>query len=500
MTFVKNKNKLFILIVGVFAFLLYFNYCVPITSDDMIFLYDELSIDSILYFGNGHFIGNTLADIIQIPILAIIERSLITLSIILLVCKLIDNITPITFCLSSICVLLPSSNIFSETYSWNAGYQNYVTPIIFVLTSAIILKKLYETNLSPSKKVLYYTLLFISGLIGQFFSENTSIFTVLFGSLIFIFNLIKNKKFDKPSFFYSLTTLIGFGIMMISPIILNVNDKMNGYREIQTSLSLLIRTAASNYYNFSLSFLGNYVLFGLTSVALLLMISNKKINFRNINIIKFQLIILPILSILLDSFIYQTTKPNVYIKILLIMAIPGLYIISFIIIAIKCGIKNLTEKEKFSASAYLMGIISFLPLLVVSPVGGRTFYLTYICITVGTICLITEQINNNKNNNFINKKVSQLCAFCILTSIIISFSFAFTDIKYSYDLREEFIQNKIQNSVNEISIPLLPNQRYVHTDNSKTHWDFYFNKNADYEVQYSFTDWESWIINNDIPH
>lgn len=491
---VKDKNKLllFSAIFGVFAFLLYFNYCVPITSDDMMFLYDSFSFENILYFGNGRFIGNMLADIVQIPILAIIERSTITLSIILLICKLLNRLDITSFCITSVCVLLPSSNIFSETYSWNAGYQNYVVPIVFVLISTNLIKSLYKKELSRGKKLLYIITLVITGFIGQFFSENTSVFTVIIGGILFLLMLIKNKRFDIISFLYTLSTSAGFVIMMITPYILNVSDKMNGYRGVQTSIVSLIKTALSNYYSFSLSFLGNYIVFTVISVALIVLISNKKLNYKSTRLFKTLLILLPVLSMLLDNFVYQTTKPSVYIKILIILVIPIVYVLSILFVTTKIGWRNLTENEKFSIFAFAAGIISFIPLLLVSPVGGRTFYLTYICITIGAVCLLLENTKNIKNYT--------ACSTCILIAYILSFSFAFTDVKYSFDLREDYLQEQIKNEISEIPIPMLPNQRYIHSDTSSSHWDFYFERNTDYDVNYSFTDWESWVVENNIPH
>ena len=199
MNITKNKSnilKINILTLTIFVFLFFISYLFPITCDDIIPVHKSgLTIDSIfsnvLYFGNGRFLGNLLYYIVRIPIICALEKSLIWTGIIYLSSKLLDIQSVFHFSVLSLALIYPCSQIFSQAYTWSAGFQNYVSPIFFILLSLLLLKQYFEKN-----KLIYGVISCLPLLISQFFSENTSIFTFLFFSVSTILFFIINKRIN----------------------------------------------------------------------------------------------------------------------------------------------------------------------------------------------------------------------------------------------------------------------------------------------------------------
>lgn len=493
----KRNNDFFkinVLTFIIFAFLFIINYLFPITGDDIIPVHNnnlnmESIISNVIHFGNGRFLGNFFYYLIRIPVICALQKSVFLTGIIYLSSKLLNINSLFSYSVLSLTLIYPCASIFSQAYTWSAGFQNYVCPIFFILLSLLLLKIYFERN-STVSGVFSCLPIFAA----QFFSENTSIFNVILFFCLTVLIFIKHKKLNFVLCLNTIISAAGFVLMMVIPKMLNVDDKMESYREVSMSVSSVIRTAIFNYRIFTDCMICCFILWFLLTAILLPL---KKNLFRNKavdTIITFILIALPCYSLMYDFFIKEFVTPDFHIKTLLNIGLLTLYFISIAIIFIK---KYIATKEKhvlYSAIAYALGLISFAPLLIVTPIGARTFYLPFICFVISTFILIS----NTKTDIFNNKNAiltSVMLLICLLTSL----TFIFYDVKSSEITRNNYLTEEIKHNPDQITIPLLPHQELIHEDDSLTHWGYFFYFNGTDTPEICFEPFEFWNISNKNP-
>ena len=102
---------------------------------------------------------------------------------------------------------------FVSVFIWRAGAGNYMDPMIFYLAFLILLLKGRFKN----NKILYYTLLVLTGFIAGWGNENTSGGLILISILLLVKDYLKNGKISKSKVTGVLFAVFGYLLLIFSP-------------------------------------------------------------------------------------------------------------------------------------------------------------------------------------------------------------------------------------------------------------------------------------------
>lgn len=93
-------------------------------------------------------------------------------------------------------------------------------------------------------------------------------------------------------------------------------------------------------------------------------------------------------------------------------------------------------------------------------------------------------------------KTTTLASAMTVICLLITLTFTFYDVNTSEKIRNNYIAQEISNNSEHITIPLLPHQKLIHEDDSKTHWNYYFHYKGKSEMEFDFAPFENWKPTN----
>lgn len=500
-----KKNKADILFYSCFFAVLFIglslmNYCFPKTCDDITFSFiSQPSIirllQSALMQGNGRLLGNFLCYLISFTGFVVFEKTVVWIGIIVLFILLVGSRNKLLNTVIAVVLIFPCDTVFSQVYAWNSGFQNYVVPVFIILFDMLIIKTVSKISMKYTK-IIFGIILFVSAFSGQFFSENSS----LFACCLALFFLLYCVRFKKSSSVYAVVYLIatfgGFVLMMSYPKILGTSEKIASYRQYADSLTSFFSLALKNFRLISKDFASYFLLWSILSFAFLLLI-NKAFEKSSYN--RFIKIALKVSKLIISaypvySFFYSVIAENSItflryyfsnsVCIALIMYIIALLFVCTLLIMQK----SLSEKDKAPIFIFMLSVASLVPLLVVSPIGSRTFYIIFVFMLLSGISILNKYINAVKMKHSLLNSIC-LLVMCSLLSVLLMAEF---DNRYCNTIRNSYLATEIQAGNEEIVLPLLPHQNLVHDDTNTNTWKNYIKRKYNTDVELSFVDWNIW--------
>lgn len=482
----------FIIIISILGIAV-LNFSFQKTCDDITFsMIGNTSVTALLkgalMQGNGRLLGNFFCYLIKYSLFTFIEKTVIWSGIVFLIIKIIDSKNIIANTTIAVLTIYPCDTIFSQVYGWNSGFQNYVFPVLLILFDVFLLLNTEKIKY----EILAFILLILTSFTGQFFSENSSLFAVCLAVILLITN-IQNKSKLKYIIAYFVSTFFGFILMMTYPHILGTSEKIASYRQYATSFSNLISLALKNYRLISKDFAGYSFLWIILSAAFMILIKNviSKVfsgKLFKISIFVSEIILIgyPIFSLIYSLIIKnQLEFPRYYFNRFLCISL-GLYLITILFISLTLIISK-NKQGKFTAYSSLLAIISVFPLLVVSPVGARTFYIIFLCFFISGMMGIKNTIEQIKPT-----KIIYSCGIVTLICVLSVLIMAETDNRYCYNIREKYLNEQIEADETNITLPLLPHQNLVHDDSNSNTWQNYIKNKYNKTIEIDFIEWDKW--------
>lgn len=346
--------------------------------------------------------------------------------------------------------LLVDVEAFRQIYVWLAGNITYLIPCITVF----LLLYLNENN--NKNKILYYLLPIIS-FITSMFVETVSVGIVI-GHVIYIFYYyVKHKKINKILLLSLILSTIGFLAMTFSPGTMKRADTHSDFSNLSLINKVLINVP--NLIEFT--FIRNSFLVFL-SVLTIIYLTNKYIKNKYISIPIY--IYSCIVSTPTAILYYASTLNITFQKLLFFFNSHNPFVLTYWIIfsiLIFCLIIKYIWDNKETKIFYLIcvGLISNFAMLI-SPIwGGRTAYLTTICLSIALIYILKDHKLITSNNKLItNTLLFASCAFILF--LIWGYSNVYIDTLY----REELIKEDLNNNEDTIRIYVL-SERFLWNPN-----------------------------------
>lgn len=267
--------------------------------------------------------------------------------------------------------------IFRQSLTWTAGFANYATSIFLTLIFIYYIKDIFSDT-PPKYHWLHCIPCLLLGFANTLIVEHFTVYNLLLGLAVCVFTVIKFKKLYIQHVSYFIGTVLGTLTMFSNSVYRSVAEGTDGYREIANEGGI-IQKAINNYFTTIMTegFLNNVwinVLLAIVCVAVWYKLKEKATKkVRLVASLSLCVIIAyTALSVMsgLNPVTYTTiAKYCVAAATALFVAALGIFLLT-----LPVG-KNDKQHLIF---IYLSIGVTIAPLLVVSPIGSRCFFGSYV--------------------------------------------------------------------------------------------------------------------------
>ncbi|MEE0531719.1 MAG: DUF6056 family protein [Anaerostipes hadrus] len=479
--YLKAEIAVFFLMILIEAICAYYY---PLTGDDRYFQsLNVLSVGKMIQylkaFGNGRYLGNlAVVLLVNNKMLRVMVKTICIVGIwvnLVYLCELEEGWKK---GILAILVIFPTNLLSAQVYVWTAGFCNYVLCVFLELTALSCLKK-YNKCKSAGIRIVLLIVLFMFALLAQLCSENSTVINIAI-LMILIIDLIKHKKDKIAILIFSIATFIGTGLMFFGPKYFRVAYKMDTYRKIPNTLGTIISTAMYNVLTINRCMMGNFFLFLLLAIVIYYL--------YNKNIKYYLLIGLGVYSFL--YFLMDNDREWVYPNFILRNIISMFMLVICLIVVFIILKKNRKSIENKILINYGLIVFSIMPLLIVTPIGARTLFYTYI-LFVGFVIQLMNKISL-KEEHLIYKTVNIIMITLLISSIIM-----WSNIHYADTVRNNYIKEKMNKKENQINIPALPKQDYLWNDTMiKESFDCLYKYKKQGDIKFNVQTWDIWYEEN----
>lgn len=410
---------------------------------------------------NNRYLGNiTVIILTRSKIIKSLVIGSALFGIIYLLSKITNSKRFDIYLISTILILNTPKLVYREAISWTSGFSNYATSTLLMLIFLYYIKDILNKKIND-KFSIKTLLLLILGFSSNLFIEHFTLYNALLSIFIIIYYKIKYKEYNKNLIAYAVGSITGAIIMF-----LNITSTTSGERQLSTSIKDLILKICNNYFGVIYEELiyYNLIINILLIIFIYIMIKNIKIN--KIQKISFTIsltyaiysiinIIYPTWNLFLD---YTPHFEGIY---------TGIYSLttSYLLITL---IKDKQVKNKIIF--YISSIITLtLPLLVVSPIGSRCFFITYVLFILIILELYNYLIKEKQTKDYLH--------IILITIVTISFIHLFS-INITNYIENEKRLNNIKQDLKEdkqiIEIKRFTYEDYIHgeaTPSENTIWE-----------------------------
>lgn len=412
---------------------------------------------------NGRWAGNILVILLtRSRILKSIVATLTMAIMVELINKIINKKDNQIVYIASILILLIPYNIIAEALAWTSGFTNYVISFLLILIFIYLNKDIFNNKKANLSNWLVVPMM-ILGFITSLFMENITIYNLILGVFILIYEYSCSKKINLSNLFYFIGSTFGTILMFSNGAYYNVINSTDNYRRIEQG-NIIIRSIRT-YFDYIYHYLIQNNLFLILIVGILSFIIIYRFLKNNVNIKKIKKYILYIAQFIIIGYLsyiiftYFCYNDNIFITSRLKKYIEGIGATLFAISIIATIIITINDSSKRFKMLFEIAsiIIITLPLFIVSPIGPRCFFADYILSVMITIEMFDYLAIDKKFN------IKYLLIF--ITILLMMFYL----IIYGYIFKIETIRNKYieENKLNEkvLYLPNLPFTQYMHGAN-----------------------------------
>lgn len=473
--FRQRKDYIRIAYLITFVFLLLIAYLFPYSGDDWAWG-SQIGLDRLnTWFDNysGRYFGNLIVLLLtRSRILRAFCMAVCLFGIFAIINRLTGNIK-FNYWLAILCILFMPVPILRQAVVWTSGFANYTTSIFLTLVYILYSDRLYKSkHLRYSKWAILP--LFLLGVGNTLIVEHLTIYNVILGIWVLVYSYIRLKKIVIQYLAYSIGTVVGTIYMFMNPVYRSVAKGTDGYRSIGSEAGL-INKAVSAYLNEIVQegFLNNvFLIFCLALICVLIWLSIKE---KLIN--KWRLITKTAIIIIAFYSAWSLMESVSGITPLKVLKwfdglLTGVYVLAIFIFLMSLPVVSKIKIKLIFifCSAGMM----IAPLLVVTPIGSRCFFASYVMfiyLLAELFCLWYKGYASELQQNIINK----FLPYCIGCVVILAFYliYIFGTICLCDQQRIAKAKKNAIAEKTEIQVENLPYGEYVWTPNpqSDTVWE-----------------------------
>lgn len=490
----QGRKKALLWVFLAYAFLLLLSYGFPATGDDWYF-YPKLGTS--LPIGqqfsravqisahhyettNGRLLGNFLVSFFAEKVLRELVRCGIVLLILLFLYRLSENRGLSAFLMCFAFLIAMPASVVSQTYTWAAGFFNYVPPVMFILIYFDYAKRIFCDGLQR-RSVGWMLLLFLLGLSTQFFIENASVGMCVVSLTFFAAGWIHNKRMDPTLAAHLLGVAIGCAVMFLAPGYKNVG--VENYRTAPSDFAELLQVAESNFLQLSKYLITDNDLVVLPLCICGFFVCQRDLSGTNGKRLLSKACLLYFLAFPVVSYeIHSFEKYYFVIEFLLDL---GLFA-ALIMTAITCVRDTGARFVLLTAAGTFLVFVA--PLLVVSPVGPRNAYLFDVLLILITMTLFRQATRDWEGIKRIAPAMALVSCFLLFGNLLIHYNNGKVE-----RLRDQIAAEAIEQGKHEITLPGYPFPTYIHGSESVNAMSDYYYIESPGDITFQFKTYRQWL-------
>lgn len=480
----KNLLKKYIGFCIIFVFLIALFYLAPTTHDDWYYERGNtfaklfsVSLSKWYHDLNGRVLGNSLVSMTggNRPLRALVQ-ALIVFGIWKLATQVIKASKCTSLLLLAAVVLIPA-DIYAQTYGWASGFFNYVPEVC--LTFAILFLIIRSQKLPPNHVLLQCIPAALLSFCTQLFSENITIINMFFGICLIVAGIVLHRKAFAILPACGVGFLLGGAVMFLSPAY-----GKSAYYDSSASASLLDKIL-ENYQTVSLFSLRIHFIAALVlTVSLLVLIARSQQCSKKTGAVLSALLVLCQCYFILYHVVLKDTIP--FDDQTMTNSLDFIVNIAYVLSVLFAVIRLIDDRQtKLLASGLLILAIAYAaPLLVVSPIGPRCFYNTYVYILMSAFAVGEYTFGPQLSETGTAKLVCSVICICTACTCL----FINTQNYTVFSERIDTISRGMQVGNHKIELRSYPYPQHIWGANSQTIGVFYFYEQK-HDISFTYTDY-----------
>lgn len=462
-----QKRWTILLYLGGFLLLAVLFYLAPLTHDDWYYeggysLSALLTTRSIGWYQtlNGRILGNALEGFTAThKLLRALIQALFVFGIWRTAASLLKLPTAGELLLMAGIVLLPSG-LYAQTYGWGAGFFNYVPEMLLLLVCAWLIYR-WQSGACRNKALSGMAAL-LCALCAQLHAENFTVISMMLGAGLIVLTIAPVLRQNRAALLSGIGFLLGGAIMFASPAY------HQGYYTVSTNL---MERILENYQTVSFYTLGYHVIASLLlTVSAVFLLWNREIKWsRSVKyavtavLVLLQLYFIGYHQILGDQLMVHSQE--------ITDGLDFLANVVYVLLIFACTMKLPVsiERKCLTLIPLVLAVFYAGPLLVVSPIGPRCFYSTWILMLFSGASLAMEAFGEKLQLSAV-KGIS----LCICAGVMV------VCIGRNYQNHTVFVQRiqaitqGMSQHVNTIALQDYVFPEYVWGNNSQTIGEHYY--------------------------
>ena len=493
----KTRRKWGILIAVFFLLQLCLQYGYPLTSDDLYFRHAVHfsgigdMVNYVLHFGSGRFLGNlgTMLTVREEWLRILWKSAGMTVVYGSFLCLLKIRRMDVAL-LGAGLFLFPSVKMYAQVYVWTMGFQIYVMPIaLFLIT--LIFREWIKKVCGMGKMLILFLLIPCFSAMSQLFVENCSLIFGFAALCLMVGDFLKKEKEKKvlaADLLLLLGSLVGAGAMFLGPSVLGGNTGgVEGYRHIPSTIGEI---AESCYHNGAAA--GRYLsactgIWGLLAFAVLEKNKKRKGNpiEKTLRWVAAMLVGFSVVHIATLEEVIRGGTGRIYFFAFCLQ-------IAFLVMLCWYCFK---EKQKRTAVMIAGAMVSIFPLLLVSPISPRVFFLSWLFLLGAGLTLLEQGQPEGEEQNHL------IAAAAVILGVSVALIIVSAEWRYGNDLRMLYVERMTKENpdLREIDLPELPNSRLLQADADDNYWNYVLKDYLGLEpdgperIEITWYDWYNWL-------
>lgn len=463
----KKKLHISPIYIITFIFLLILAFFFPYTGDDWAWG-SQIGIDRLEnWFDNysGRYLGNIIVLILtRSRMLRAFCVAFCLLGIFIILNKLTGQIK-YNYWMILLCFLLMPVPVLRQSIVWTSGFANYSTSIFLTLIYILYTDRLYRRNPPIYSKWAVFPLV-ILGVGNTLIVEHLTIYNVVLGIWILIFGYIRFKKLYVQHVAYSIGTILGTTYMFMNPVYRSVASGADDYRSIGSEKGFIDKVVSAFLEDIvQEGFLNNVILNVCLCIICILIFSKVKRIVEKKHLAPLRVLVLIITTYTAWSIMeILTGVPPLKVMRWFDGGFTVIYIFAVFIFLLLLPVA-FNKKIKL-AFIYLSAGMMMAPLLVVTPIGSRCFFASYVMfiyLIAELISLYCEQYISERENKTI-KNVTPY-AICVIIIFTLYLTYVYSTIFFFDQKRVEKAQEDVESGMTTIEVENLPYGSYIWTPN-----------------------------------
>lgn len=446
---------------------------------------------------NGRYLGNLAAIVLtRSNLLKSFVMSATLIICVLLAKKLISSKVVSSSLILSAVLLFTPRHIARQAIVWTSGFVNYTLPVPMMLFNLLLIMRLFDGI--PKYKKYEVPLAFLCAGASSLFMENYTLFGLALSLFAVLYALFRYEMVYLTHISMLLGSSLGTVIMFRNGVYGYIAGDGDTYRSFGMTVNELLKTAYGNFkysigvYTFSSNWLINIILVIALSALFALIFrrcvskAKKAVGAICLSVVYVLVFYSFFANILFDGWVIALNLTDFFDF--------GLQTAYFVSLIVLCFIAVEDKAKRYRLLLILCSIaVLTVPLLIVTPIGGRNFFLPYLFYAVFAIILADIFLSScsAEIQNICKPLLRLVPSVAILCGGVFVFS-VFSYISLAYNSREATVEMAKAEKSDVIVIKGLPYSGFLHNANPnnelfKERFKMYYGIEQDVEIKYKKT-------------